>query len=334
MTLEKPYVLFLGAAHDALAAKTAFGIADWRPEWCVGQLRLEGCQVTTGLDDVTLEEAIAKGAKTLVIGVVNPGGFLAPEWLPVLKDALAGGLNLASGMHEKLGAHEDLRHLAEQTGRKLHDVRHSTVRLTTGIGKKRGGKRILTVGTDCSVGKKYTALALAKAMEEAGLKADFCATGQTGIFIADRGIAIDAVGADFIAGAAEWLSPHHEDPEHYDIIEGQGSLFHPSFAGVSLGLLHGSQPDYFIVCHEPTRITMRNVDHGLPSMSDVIKVTKSLGKLTNPNIACLGLAINTSALEKDEAQLMLQQLARDYHLPATDPIRFGVSCFLEALKNQ
>ena len=128
----------------------------------------------------------------------------------------------------------------------------------TGKGTKRPGLRLLTVGTDCSVGKKYTALALEREMHARGLKADFRATGQTGILISGRGVAIDAVVADFISGAAEWLTPANE-PDHWDVVEGQGSLFHPSFAGVTLGLLHGAQPDAFVVCHEPTRKTMRGV---------------------------------------------------------------------------
>ena len=140
------------------------------------------------------------------------------------------------------------------------------------------GLRLLTVGTDCSVGKKYTALALEKEMRARGLAADFRATGQTGVFISGRGVAIDAVVADFISGAAEWISPAAE-PDHWDVVEGQGSLFHPSFSGVTLGLLHGAQPDAFVVCHEPTRTHMRGVKHTLPSIRDVIDLTVACGRL-------------------------------------------------------
>mgnify|MGYP003317157967 FL=1 len=152
---------------------------------------------------------------------------------------------------------------------------------------------MLTVGTDCSVGKKYTALAIERAMRTSQMDVTFKATGQTGILIAENGIAIDAIVSDFISGAVEWLSPDNTD-DHWDIIEGQGSLFHPSFAGVSLGLLHGSQPDAFVVCHEPNRANMRGVDAPLPSIQEVIDQTIQNGILTNKKIQCIGIALNTS----------------------------------------
>jgi uncharacterized NAD-dependent epimerase/dehydratase family protein len=264
MTIAKPYILFLGDAKDKLAAKTAFGILEWRREWCVGQHRMEGCAVDLGLPDLSLEAAQKAGAKTWIIGVANAGGIIPDHWIPALEAALENGFDLASGLHTPLGSIDTLRLTAQKLGRQLHDVRRTSQTFATGKGTKRSGKRLLTVGTDCSVGKKYTALALERDMRARGMDARFCATGQTGIFIAERGVAVDAVISDFIAGAAEWLSPDAAE-NHWDIIEGQGSLFHPSFAGVTLGLLHGSQPDAFVVCHEPTRTTMRGVQTPLPS---------------------------------------------------------------------
>jgi uncharacterized NAD-dependent epimerase/dehydratase family protein len=219
---------------------------------------------------------------------------------------------------------------AARNGRKLHDLRFSDMSFQTGKGNKRPGLRLLTVGTDCSVGKKYTALALEKAMQARGLKADFRATGQTGVLIAGRGVAIDAVVADFIAGAAEWLTPAN-DPDHWDVVEGQGSLFHPSFAGVTLGLLHGAQPDAFVVCHEPTRTRMRNVAHPLPSIGEVIERTVIEGRLTNPAIQCVGIAVNTEALDEAAAQKHLADTAAKYGLPAVDPIRTGVEPIVDEL---
>ena len=200
----------------------------------------------------------------------------------------------------------------------------------TGKGIKRPGRRLLTVGTDCSVGKKYAALALEREMTARGYKAEFRATGQTGILISGRGVAIDAVVADFISGAAEWLTPAN-DPDHWDVVEGQGSLFHPSFAGVTLGLLHGSQPDAFVVCHEPTRQTMRGVEHPLPSIEDVIDATIRAGRLTNQAIQCIGIAINTEALEDTAARDLLAVTSRAHRLPAVDPIRTGVGPLIDAL---
>ncbi len=237
--------------------------------------------------------------------------------------AIEAGLDVASGLHTRLGSVPAIAEAAERRGRRLHDVRHSDERFDTGKGTRRPGRRLLTVGTDCSVGKKYTALALERGMRAAGFDADFRATGQTGVFISGRGVAIDAVVADFISGAVEWISPAAA-PEHWDLIEGQGSLFHPSFAGVSLGLLHGAQPDAFVICHEPTRTRMRGVQHPLPSIREVIDLTIRCGSLTNPDIRPVGIAVNTQALDEAEARAVLDRLAGEHDLPATDPVRFGV----------
>ncbi|MFE1598584.1 N-acetyltransferase DgcN [Methylobacterium sp. ID0610] len=323
MQIATPYLMFLGDVPDRLAAKTAYGIVDWRPEWCIGQLRLPGCAADLGIPDLTIEEALAKGVRTLIVGVVNAGGVLPDHWIASIVAALEAGLDVASGLHTRLGSIPAIAEAAARRGRQLHDVRHSDQRFDTGKGVKRAGRRLLTVGTDCSVGKKYTALALEKGMRARGFDADFRATGQTGVFISGRGVAIDAVVADFISGAVEWISPEAA-PEHWDLIEGQGSLFHPSFAGVSLGLLHGAQPDAFVICHEPTRTRMRGVQHPLPSIQDVIDLTIRCGSLTNPEIRPVGIAVNTQELAEAEARALLDRLAAEHDLPATDPVRFGV----------
>ena len=323
MQIATPYLMFLGDVPDRLAAKTAYGIADWRPEWCIGQMRLPGCAADLGIPDLTLPEAVAQGCRTLVIGVANAGGVLPEHWVAEIVGALEAGLDVASGLHTRLASVPAIAEAAERHGRRLHDVRHSDETFPTGKGSKRAGLRLLTVGTDCSVGKKYTVLALEKGMRARGLDADFKATGQTGVFISGRGVAIDAVVADFISGAVEWISPA-ADANHWDLIEGQGSLYHPSFAGVSLGLLHGAQADAFVVCHEPTRSTMRGVAHPLPSIQDVIDLTVQLGRLTNPAIRPVGIAVNTQALDEAEARALLGRLAAEHGLPATDPVRFGV----------
>ena len=332
MDIQKPYLLFLGDAPDALAIKTAQGVVDWRPEWCVGQMRLEGCKATTGLEDLTIDEAIAKGAKTFVIGTVSAGGVLPDTWVSTIVAALDAGMDIASGLHKALEDFDEVREAATRNRRALHNVRKSKMSFATGKGNKRRGKRLLAVGTDCSVGKKYTALALEKEMSDRGMKSTFCATGQTGVLIAGRGVAIDAVIADFISGAAEWISPENDDPDHWDVIEGQGSLFHPSFAGVSLGLLHGSQPDAFVVCHEPTRTTMRGVQTPLPSIQDVIDSTIAMGKLNNPNITCVGLCVNTSNMPKEERAPYLENLSKEYGLPACDPIDTGVAAIIDKVQ--
>jgi uncharacterized NAD-dependent epimerase/dehydratase family protein len=331
MEIAHPYLVFLGDVPDALAAKTAYGIVDWRREWCLAQMRLPGCRADLGLVDMTIAAAVEKGARTFVIGAANAGGVLPPHWVGAIVAAIEAGLDVASGLHTRLDSVPAIRDAALRHGRSLFDVRHSDQHFATGKGTKRSGLRLLTVGTDCSAGKKYAALALEREMRARGMDADFCATGQTGVFISGRGIAIDAVVADFISGAVEWLSPDAA-PGHWDVIEGQGSLFHPSFAGVTLGLLHGAQPDAFVICHEPTRTAMRGVAHALPSIHDVIDLTLRCGRLTNPGIRPVGIAINTSALAESEARVVLAEAAAAHGLPATDPVRYGVAAIVDRLQ--
>ncbi|WP_419808273.1 DUF1611 domain-containing protein [Sphingomonas sp.] len=323
--LPSPYLLFMGDVVEPGFAKTALGLRDWAGERCVGELALPGARVSTGLPAMTPAAAVAAGARAMVIGVASPGGAIPASWLPALQEALAAGLDLISGMHSRLGDMPGLAAAAERHGRRLHDVRTPPADLSVGSGLKRAGKRLLTVGTDCALGKKYTALALARAFAARGVDATFRATGQTGILIAGAGVPIDAVVADFVAGAAERLSPAAA-PDHWDVIEGQGSLFHPSYAAVSLGLLHGSQPDVFVVCHDPTRIGMLGVEAtALPSIAAVIAQTVALGRVTNPAIRCVGVSLNTGALDAAAASAAIAATAAETGLPVADPIRGGTA---------
>ena len=331
MSIQHPYLLFLGDAPDQLAAKTAQGVAHWRPEWCVGQFRLDGCKADLGLADMTLEAGKAAGAKTLIIGVANRGGVFSEKWISVLEQALLLGYDLAAGLHNRLSDVPVLKAAAAQHGRKLFDVRHPTREFEVANGRKRPGKRLLAVGTDCSVGKMYTTLALEKEMKARGMKADFRATGQTGILIAGAGVSIDAVVADFISGAVEYLAPANE-PDHWDLIEGQGSLFHASFAGVSMGLLHGAQADALVLCHEPTRTHMRGLpEFGLPDLKDCMDTNLAAARLTNPEARFVGIAVNTSQMDKTKADGYLQGLADQFGLPAVDPFAQGVGAIVDAL---
>ncbi|MFE3835925.1 N-acetyltransferase DgcN [Pseudogemmobacter sonorensis] len=329
--IETPYLLFLGDAPDQLAAKVAQGIKDWRPEFAIGQFRMEGCKADMGLPDLTLAEARAKGVKTLVIGVANRGGVISPAWKKVLIAALEEGFDLASGLHNLLRDEEDLAAVARATGRALHDVRVPEVDYPIANGKKRTGKRMLAVGTDCSVGKMYTALCVEKEMRARGLKATFRATGQTGILITGDGVPLDAVVADFMAGSVEWLTPDN-DAGHWDLIEGQGSLFHVSYSGVTLALIHGGQPDALVVCHEPTRPHMRGLpDYALPTLEQVRDTALALARVVNPACVVAGYAINTQHLPQEEAQALLADVEARLGLPATDPFRFGAAKLVDAL---
>ena len=329
--IEQPYLLFLGDAADPLAAKVAQGIRDWRPDAAVGQYRLPTCNADMGLPDMTIAEARAAGAKTLVVGVANRGGVISPAWIQVLRDALAAGMDLASGLHNLLRDEPELVEAAQTHGRSLHDVRVPSVKYPIANGKRRSGKRCLAVGTDCSVGKMYTAIAMERAMHARGMKATFRATGQTGILITGGGVPLDAVIADFMAGAIEWLTPDNE-PDHWDLIEGQGSLFHASYSGVTLALIHGGQPDALILCHEPTRTHMRGLpDYDLPSLEDLAEVSLRLARVVNPACRIVGISINTHGLDEDKALAYLEAVERRMALPTVDPFRQGADRLVDAL---
>ncbi len=323
LVLPRPYLLFLGDATDAAYAKTAFGLRDWAPENCVGEFACAGDRISLGLPFLTPAEARGLGARAMVIGVANTGGVILEAWVPLLLEALAAGLDLVSGMHDRLESVPALKETAKKYGRRLIDIRTPPASIPIATGRKRLGKRLLTVGTDCALGKKYTALALARAFKARGLDADFRATGQTGILIAGSGIPIDAVVSDFVAGAAEILSPDAA-PGHWDVIEGQGSVFHPAYAGVALGLLHGSQPDVIVVCHDPWRkYVLGHPDYKIVSLEETIDLTLRLGKRTNPAIRCGGVSLNTSSLDEAAARRLIANEAARLNLPVADPIRGG-----------
>jgi uncharacterized NAD-dependent epimerase/dehydratase family protein len=324
LALPQPYLLFLGDITDAEYAKTAFGLRDWARERCVGEYACAGTPVTTGLPFLTPAEAAAKGARALVIGVANEGGFIADAWMPALLSALEAGLDIISGMHTRLADIAPLKGGAAHNGRRLIDVRRPPPNIPIATGRKRSGKRLLTVGTDCAIGKKYTALALTRAFLARGITTHFRATGQTGILIAGGGIPIDAVVADFAAGAAETLSPDAAG-DHWDIIEGQGSLLHPAYSGVSLALLHGSQPDVVVICHEPGRDRILGVPgYALPAVEDIIDLALRLGRRTNPAIACAGVSLNTANLDAQSAERLLRNESERLGVPVADPLRGGV----------
>ncbi len=329
--LKTPYLLFLGDAPDALAAKVAQGVKDWRPEFCVGQFRMSGCNADMGLADMTIEEAIAAGAKTLVVGVANRGGQISESWNAVFEQALSAGMDIASGLHNLLTDNPSLVDLAARHGQSLFDVRIPQQRFPIANAEKRTGKRCLAVGTDCSIGKMYTAIAMEKTMRERGMKVTFRATGQTGILITASGIPLDAIVADFMAGSVEWLTPDN-DADHWDLIEGQGSLFHASYSGVTLALIHGGAPDALILCHEPTRTHMRGLPHcSLPTLEQLRDTSLNLARIVNPECQVVGISINTAALGSDAALAYMAEVEARMGLPTIDPFRHGADRLVDAL---
>ena len=331
--LKTPYLLFLGDVQEADKAKTAIGIATFSPEKAIGYYSMVDADIN--LNNLPKVKSIAKakelGAKTFVIGLANHGGFIDPIWIPSILEAIKAGFDIASGLHKKLEDIPEIKQKSEKYGVNLYNVRHTDKDIPTGQGIKRDGIRILTVGTDCNVGKMYTTLHLERTLKTKGKKTKFVATGQTGILVSGYGISIDAVPADFISGAIETMTQDIEK-DQYCFIEGQGTLYHPSYAGVSLGLLHGSAANYIVLCHDPSRDHIRKLpDYSIPDLQECIDLNIMMGSLTNPNIKCIGISCNTSAMSEDEAKIYLDKISKELGLPATDPHRFGVDNILEEL---
>jgi uncharacterized NAD-dependent epimerase/dehydratase family protein len=332
MTIRKPYLVFLGAVADPSDAKTGFGVRDWTPGDCIAQLRLPGCGVDLGLPDLDPAAARKAGARSLLIGVAPVGGQVLPAWVPVLLQAADAGLDIVSGMHSRLEDVPGLKDIAAKRSVQLINVRTPPRNLPVGTGVKRSGMRLLTVGTDCALGKKYTALALARAMREQGLSVDFRATGQTGILIAGSGIPIDTVVADFVSGAAEMLTPNAA-PDHWDVIEGQGSLLHPGYAGVTLGLVHGSQPDAIVLCHDPSRTHISDAPHiRIPPLSEVARMYLEAASLTNPAVRLVGASLNTSRLEEPARERLLDETAAELGVPCFDPLQTSAAAIVRELE--
>ncbi|MEA3540730.1 MAG: N-acetyltransferase DgcN [Pseudomonadota bacterium] len=329
--IATPYLLYLGHSNDEIGIKTSRGLAVFRPDICVGEFRHDDCGLTLGLPRLDFAAAHDAGARTLVLGIANAGGRLGNDLVEDALAAMEAGLDIASGLHQRLKDEPRLAAAAARLGRTLHDVRDPRPDIPVGTGRRRAGKRLLTVGTDCSVGKMYTTLCLARALQARGVKADFRATGQTGILIAGDGVPLDAVVADFISGAIEQISPERTDGG-WDLIEGQGSLFHPSFAGVSTGLLHGAQPDALVLCHDPMRRTMRGLPHYQPPrLDDCLEANLRAARLTNPQVRAVGIALNTSAMDAAQAADLCARTADMFGLPCSDPYRMGVDAMVDLL---
>ncbi len=328
---KTPYLIFLGEETRDGFAKTGFGISEWRPSLCKGQMCLKGGTINLGLPSMTIKEAAEANVGSLIIGTASVGGGIPGAWIDTLEEALLKGIDIVAGVHTHLKNVPRLREAAKRSGARLVDIRIPPENIPVGNGNKRAGLRLLTVGTDCAVGKKYTALALEKDMKGIGMNVDFIASGQTGIMIAGKGIPVDGVVTDFVSGAAELLSPDN-DADHWDIIEGQGCVFHPGYAAVSMGLLVGSQPDAFVVCHEANRKHMEGWEHFvLPTIQEVIERTIQIGKLTNGAIKCVGVSVNTSQLNPEERKKYLDDLSKKIGLPCVDPLKDGTQKIINFL---
>ena len=340
-TVHKPDLLSLRKARQRADAKLATALHDWRTELCVGQTSLDGCNVELrGLPKLSLQEAYAAGAKTLVLGTAGPGGHMGEAFRPTIKEALNIGFNVASGMHDFLSDDPEISAMAQTNGLDLYDLRKPPEDLSIATGKARTGRRLLTIGTDCSVGKMYTTLALEDEMLKRGMDASFAATGQTGILVAGgKGIPLDAIVSDFTAGEVEKLTPD-ADPEHWDVIEGQATVIHPSYSGVTTALLHASQPDALVVCHDPTRQTVLRKDWlAVPSIQDTIdahmaSVTPMNARIGKAAPMIAGIALNAFGMDDRDAADLVRRTADEHGLPCVDPIRHGTAPIIDNLQRR
>jgi uncharacterized NAD-dependent epimerase/dehydratase family protein len=331
---DAPFVVFLGDAVEESQCKTGLGLVQWRAEHCAGQMRLPGCRVDAGVPELDIRGAKAAGVRSIIVGSAAVGGAIPESWVPALCAAAAAGFDVVAGLHIRLASLPGLAAAAATGHARLVDVRVPPPVLPVGTGRKRTGRRLLTVGTDCACGKKYSALALDRELRRRGINSDFRATGQTGIMIAGSGMPIDAVVSDFVTGAAEVLSPDNT-PDHWDVVEGQGSIFHPGYLQVTVGLLVGSQPDAFVVCHDPLRETVAWwPDFKLPSVNDVIERTIAIGRLTNTGIRCVGVALNTSKVTATERQSLLARYTAETNLPCVDPMQGGMGAIADRLRSE
>ncbi|HEU0054040.1 MAG TPA: DUF1611 domain-containing protein [Longimicrobium sp.] len=285
----------------------------------------------------TLAEARALGGDALLIGIAPQGGRLPDAWRPVLREAIDAGLHLVSGLHFHLSDDEELAGLARERGVRIHDLRKPPANLPVSTGKARLVDALVvhTVGTDCNIGKMTAALQLRDALQARGERVGFAATGQTGILIEGWGISVDAVVADFIGGAAEQLVLRAAVGNDVVLVEGQGSLVHPGYSGVTLGLLHGSMPDAMIICHQPSRSCPYNAANvyswmRLPSVAEMIAICEGAIAPLRP-APVIGVALNTWDLDDAAARDAIARTEDETGLPATDPVRYDPAPLADAI---
>ena len=334
--MKRYLVLAEGYSADPHYGKTARGVMRYGADPVVAVVDSE--RPGESLDGVpvvaTVEDALAYEPTTALVGVATAGGRLPEKWRDILKSAVAAGLDLESGMHQFLGDDPELAELARKHDAEIRDLRRAPADLSvpTGENLKHGATAILTVGSDCAIGKMSVSLELDRGARERGLNSVFVPTGQTGIAIAGWGIAVDAVVADFIAGAAERLVVEgHRRGGELLFVEGQGSLAHPAYSGVTLGLIHGSAPHVFVLCHKAGAVEVEGYPgYPLSSLSELVELHERIALPLRPaRVACL--ALNTAELDEAGARAAIEQAAEETGLPADDPVRFGAGPLLEAL---
>jgi uncharacterized NAD-dependent epimerase/dehydratase family protein len=333
----KRYVILAeGFSGDAHYGKTARGILRYSPHPTVAVLdSTRAAETMSGVPVVgTLEEALALGPTTAVVGVATQGGRFPPAWRALLRRCIEAGLDVESGLHEFLGDDAELSDLAREHGVELRDLRRppTDLNVPTGSNLEIDARIVLTVGSDCAIGKKTVAVELDREARSRGLPSVFCPTGQTGIAIAGWGIAVDAVVADFLAGAAERIVVEGaERGGRLLFVEGQGSLVHPLYSGVTLGLMHGAAPHAFVLCHHAGAAEIEGCPgHMIPPLLDLIELHERVS-LPARRARVVALALNTAHLDEEGARQAIADAAAETGLPCDDPVRFGAARLLDSV---
>ena len=337
MAFGKKYlVLAEGRSGDEHYGKTMRGIVHYAPDPVVAILDSERAGEEYREIPIvgTIEEAMRFGPSTATVGVATQGGRFPPAWRELLKASIRAGLDVESGLHEFISDDPELTALAKEHGVELRDLRKppTDLNVPTGENLQVPAKIVLTVGSDCAIGKKTVAVELDLAARTRGLKSVFVPTGQTGIAIAGWGIAIDAVVADFLAGAAERLVVEGAERGGELLwVEGQGSLAHPAYSGVTMGLIHGSAPHAFVLVHKARATHVEGYpDHPLPELKDLIELHERSSLLLRP-ARVAAIALHTGSLEEADARAEIDRVQKETGLPTDDPVRFGADRLLDAV---
>ena len=338
VTEPKRYLILAeGFSGDPHYGKTARGVVRYRREDVVALLdsRRAG-ETMEGLPIVaTVDEALALAPTTALVGVATPGGRFPPEWRELLKRSIAAGLDVENGLHQFLGEDGEMSELARRRGVELRDLRRPPAGLNvpTGANLEVPARIVLTVGSDCAIGKKTVALELDLEARRRGLASQFVPTGQTGIVIAGWGIAIDAVVADFLAGAAELLVVEGHERGGRDVlfVEGQGSLVHPAYSGVTMGLLHGAAPHALVLCHLAGATEVEGFPgHRLPPLRELVELHERAA-LPARRAKVAAIALNTRDLDDEAAREAVEATEAETGLPTDDPVRFGAGRLVDAV---
>ena len=325
-----------------LEGKTASGLIMYKPEEVVAVI--DSTQAGKTSQEILgyggdipvvarLADSLKHGPNALLIGIAPRGGKLPPQWREIVREALDNGLDVINGLHDLLNEDPEFSKLAAAKGARIHDLREARKYNAVAIGDPSLIKAtvVLTVGTDCKSGKKVTSVEMAKEAKKHGWNSHFVPTGQSGIAIFGEGVPIDSIMGDFMSGAIEEFLI--EKSKAYDLlcVEGQGTIIHPGYSGVTLALIHGSLPDAMILCHHPGRRIVKSYQVKIPPLNQMIKLHEDLTRPIKP-CRVTGISLNTEMLGDEEARAEIERVEEETGLPAIDPVRFGCDKLMEALE--